>query len=60
MMPGAGSFYYHTCGPLSCPMGDGGFPITISYEGPLFSPSSPRPFIIRGRASLCSTTTYRV
>ncbi len=58
MMPGAGSFYLPHVRAFILPDGRRGFPITISYEGPLFSPSSPRPFIRRG-ASLSSTTTYR-
>jgi hypothetical protein len=45
MMPWAGFFYYHTLRSFSCPMGGEREPITISYEGSLFSRSSLRPFI---------------
>ncbi len=44
MMPGARFFFLSHVKRFVLPVGELGVSITISYEGPLFSPSSPRPF----------------
>jgi len=43
-MPGARFFFLSHVQLFVLPDGRVGVPGTISYEGPLFSPSSPRPF----------------
>ena len=44
MMPGARFLFYSTAYPFILLVGRKREQLTISYEGPLFSPSSPRPF----------------